>query len=104
MTGVAESRNFGGVEMVQMEFVFVLWGAKTISRLLWLYFPNPVVLRHAPFFSETLSYCLQEKSIGEHLKKTERRGRVFLPCTSPAPMVEGSLHLALIFEVSLGFS
>lgn len=95
-----DSHNFGGVEMVQMEFLFVLWGDKTISRRLWLNFPNPVVLRHAPSFSETLSYGLQEKSIGEHLKKTEIGAESFCLALALLQWLKGVCILPWFFWVS----
>lgn len=110
MTGTAESviilggEGWGMVKMEFMEFVFVLWGTKIISRLLWLYFPNPVLFRHAPSFGETLSYGLQAKSIGEHLKKTEIMAETF--CLAPALLqwLKGACVRPWFVELSLGVS
>lgn len=74
-------------EMMQMEFLFVLWGTKKISRLLALfsklYFLWSSDILTSSSFSEILSYGLKTKSTGEHLKKTEVRVEIsalHLPC------------------------
>lgn len=99
-----EPHHFWGVEMGEMEFVFGFWGTKTVSRVLWFYFPMAVGLRLTPFPSETLRYGLQAKLPSEHLEKTEIRAETFcLALALPALMVRGSLHSTQIFQVSLGF-
>lgn len=78
-----EPHHFWGVEMGEMEFVFGFWGTKTVSRVLWFYFPMAVGLRLTPFPSETLRYGLQAKLPSEHLEKTEIRAETFCLALQP---------------------
>lgn len=88
--------------MGQMELPCGLWGAKTVSRALWFYFPSPVDLRHTPLPSKTLRYGLQAELPGVYLKKMEIETESSCPaCTClPAQMAGGSLHPTQISGVA----
>lgn len=78
---------------MQVEFVFVLWRAKTAARALCFNFLMAVGLRLTPLPSETSRCGLQAKLPGERLEKMKIKAETFcLALALLALMVGGSLH------------